>query len=67
VVHQRIQVTAAEAPAAVPRRTGWAPLLAELAAQLDTGRVYDRDLPVLAPQVQLLVEAFVRAQRRSRR
>jgi hypothetical protein len=69
VVHQRIQVTA-EAPApavVVPRRTGWAPLLAEFAAQLDTGRVYDRDLPLLAPQVQLLVEAFVRAQRRARR
>lgn len=73
VVHQPIQVTIADTPtsppasAAVPRRTGWAPLLVELAAQLDSGRVYDRDLPVLAPPMQLLVETFVRAQRRARR
>jgi hypothetical protein len=31
----------------LPRGPGWAPALHTLAHQLDTGRVYDRDLPAL--------------------
>ena len=44
VVERRVEV---RVPAA-PTRRDWPRLLAELARQLDDGRVYDRDLPDLA-------------------
>jgi len=34
-----------------PRGPAWPNALAALVAELDTGRVYDRDLPALAGQV----------------
>ena len=38
----------------------WARLLEELASKLDTGRVYDRDLPVLIPAANALIDALQR-------
>ena len=35
-------------PPAKPAGAEWAPLLGELARQLDTGRIYPRDLPAVA-------------------
>jgi len=36
-------------PAQLPAGTGWVPLLTELARQLDTGRIYTRDLGAILP------------------
>jgi hypothetical protein len=43
-----------------PTRRDWAGLLAELAHQLDDGRVYDRDLPDLAAALFNVVDAYGR-------
>jgi hypothetical protein len=43
-----------------PTRREWPWLLGELATQLDDGRVYDRDLPGLARQLEPLPEAYRR-------
>lgn len=40
--------------------TEWADLLGELTARIDAGRVYARDLPVLAPALEALVAAYNR-------
>ncbi len=44
----------------VPSRRDWPGLLAELAGQLNDGRVYDRDLPALARALQPVLEAYRR-------
>ena len=49
----------AAAPAA-PTGSGWAPLLTELARQLDTGRIYTRDLAAVTPAFQQALQAFNR-------
>jgi hypothetical protein len=43
-----------------PTRREWPWLLGELATQLDDGRVYDRDLPGLARQLEPLLEGYRR-------
>ena len=43
-----------------PKGPGWAPALHELAAQIDTGKVYDRDLTALADGVDALITALNR-------
>lgn len=40
--------------------TEWTSVLDELTARIDTGRVYARDLPVLAPAMERLVAAYNR-------
>ena len=45
---------------ATPTRRAWAALLGELARQLDDGRVYDRDLPALAPALRSVLDAYDR-------
>jgi hypothetical protein len=47
----------------MPRGRDWPPILAELARQLDTGRIYTRDLPALAPELQAVVTAYDRTTR----
>ena len=44
----------------VPTRRDWPRLLAELAGQLNDGRVHDRDLPALARALQPLLEVYWR-------
>ncbi len=56
VVERRVEVRVPVAPT----RRDWAELLAELANQLNDGRVYDRDLPGLARQLEPLLEAYWR-------
>ncbi len=49
----------APAPAA-PAGGGWAPLLTELARQLDTGRIYSRDLNTILPVFNQALQALNR-------
>ncbi|MGX5655225.1 hypothetical protein ACWKWC_10675 [Geodermatophilus nigrescens] len=44
----------------MPTRRAWVGLLRELAAQVYDGRVYDRDLAVLAPALRGVMEAVER-------
>ena len=46
-----------------PTRRDWANLLEELAGQLNDGRVYDRDLPGLARQLEKVLQAYRRRAR----
>ena len=46
--------------ATVPQGPAWPPVLAQLATQLDAGRVYDRDLPALAQGLQDVIDALNR-------
>src|SRR4051812_24525447 len=56
VVERRVEV-----PTPVcPTRRDWPGLLHELARQLGSGRVYDRDLPELAVALNAVLEAFGR-------
>ena len=57
VQHHRTTVPVAVHPASAHE---WARLLEELASKLDTGRVYDRDLPVLIPAANALIDALQR-------
>lgn len=50
----------------VPRHDEWQPLLVELARQLDTGAVYQRDLDALLPAFEQLIVAARRAVDRHR-
>lgn len=50
---------AATAPAA-PTGSAWAPLLTELARQLDTGRIYSRDLNTILPVFDEALQALNR-------
>lgn len=43
-----------------PRGTEWAELLEQLARQLDSGRVYDRDLTAIRTSLRLVVESSAR-------
>jgi len=51
--------TAPSGPAA-PTGSGWAPLLTELVRQLDTGRIYTRDLTAITPAFDQALQAFNR-------
>lgn len=44
----------------LPTGPGWAPALLELASQLDSGRLYDRDLLALASALQQVDQALAR-------
>lgn len=57
VHHHRTTVPVAVHPASARE---WARLLEELASRLDTGRVYDRDLLVLIPAANALIDALQR-------
>jgi hypothetical protein len=46
-----------------PTRRDWPDLLGELARQLNDGRVYDRDLPGLARQLEAAVNVYRRRAR----
>ncbi len=46
-----------------PTRRDWAHLLEELACQLNDGRVYDRDLPGLARQLEKVLQTYRRRAR----
>lgn len=43
-----------------PKGAGWADALHQLAHQVDTGKVYDRDLPALVEGVDALITALTR-------
>jgi len=57
VQHHRTTVPVAVRPTSAFE---WARLLDELAVGLDTGRVYDRDLPVLIPAANAVIDALQR-------
>ena len=57
VQHHRTTVPVAVHPTSALE---WARLLDELAVGLDTGRVYDRDLPVLIPAANAVIDALQR-------
>jgi hypothetical protein len=54
VVERRVEV---KVPVA-PTRRDWPAVLAELARQLDDGRVYDRDLATLAEALQPVLDSY---------
>jgi cell division FtsZ-interacting protein ZapD len=56
VVERRVEVTVP----LTPTRHDWPHLLAELARQLDDGRVYDRDLVPLATALNAVLDAYRR-------
>lgn len=57
VQHHRTTVPELVHPASAME---WARLLEKLASRLDTGRVYDRDLPMLIPSANALIDALQR-------
>ena len=57
VQHHRTTVPVAVHPTSAGE---WARLLEELAVGLDRGRVYDRDLPVLIPATNAVIDALQR-------
>jgi hypothetical protein len=60
-VVDRVVTVVQEVPVTTPPRgAGWAAALAQLATALDTGRVYDRDLPALAQALADVAEALDR-------
>ena len=56
VVERRVEIRVALAPT----RRDWPKILGQLADQLNDGRVYDRDLPGLARELEPLLEAYRR-------
>jgi hypothetical protein len=56
VVERRVQVRVP----LQPTRRDWPTLLGELTAQLNDGRVYNRDLPGLARALEPVLQAFRR-------
>lgn len=62
VVHHQAPPAAPSRPAAptLPKGPAWAAAVHELSRQLDTGRIYDRDLPDLATAVADLATALQR-------
>jgi hypothetical protein len=62
VVERVIELPAAQERR--PRRDEWPALLRELTAQLDTGRIYTRNLPELARALEQLTDAVHRRQNR---
>lgn len=53
-VLEQVEVTVA------PKGARWAPALTELAHQIDTGTLYDRDLPALAAALSEVANALAR-------
>lgn len=63
VVTQRVEVATLTPPPPRPApRTiaEWSELLTDLARRLDTGRIYDRDLPALNEAISTVIAAFNR-------
>jgi hypothetical protein len=57
----RLVTVVQEVPVAtVPKGAAWPAALAQLAIALDTGRVYDRDLPALAQALASVADALDR-------
>ena len=57
----RLVTVVQEVPVAiVPQGAAWPAALAQLATALDTGRVYDRDLPALAQALAVVADALDR-------
>lgn len=54
---------APKVPRMLPRGAGWDNVLHELARQLNTGRVYDRDLPDVTHALTAVTEALARRQK----
>ena len=50
----------AQSTSSVPTGSAWAPLLAELARQLNTGRIYSRDLGAITPAFDEALQALNR-------
>jgi hypothetical protein len=69
VVERRIEIPVQQpAPHSDrPQHAEWVAILQELAAQLDTGAIYDRDLPALTAALNRVLEAFERRPRVRRR
>lgn len=57
VQHHRTEAPVASTPQSADE---YAKVLTELAAKIDAGRIYDRDLPTLAPAVAALVGSMTR-------
>jgi len=60
VVERRVEIPLPAPPTQTALRPGhrdWAPLLLELAKQLDAGRIYSRDLPELVDALNQVLEA----------
>jgi len=64
VQHHRVEVPTAYRPYAAQ---DFATVLADLTRMLDEGRLYDRDLPTLAPAVAELARAFQRRHKTANR
>lgn len=62
VVERRVEVPVVmpAPPLARPRHAEWVGVLNELAEQLDTGALYDRDLPELTGALNQVLDAFGR-------
>ncbi len=62
VVERRVEVPVVmpTPPPARPRHAEWVGVLNELAEQLDTGALYDRDLPELTGALNQVLDAFGR-------
>lgn len=62
VVERRVEVPVVmpTPPQARPRHAEWVGVLDELASQLDTGDIYDRDLPELTGALNRVLDAFGR-------
>jgi len=63
VVERRVEIPLPAPPTQTALRPGhrdWAPLLLELAKQLDAGRIYSRDLPELVDALNQVLEAHAR-------
>jgi hypothetical protein len=62
IIEVPVPVTAIETVEvpALPKGAGWAGALHELARQIGTGKVYDRDLPALASALEVVITALNR-------
>lgn len=62
VVERRVEIPVEKQalPPARPRHADWVGVLNELARQLDTGDIYDRDLPELTGALNQVLDAFGR-------
>jgi len=64
VQHHTTEVPVPSRPASVPE---FVDVLVDLTRRLDSGRVYDRDLPTLTAAVRDLVEALARREKTAHR
>lgn len=61
VIERRIEIPVQQPTTSQsPRHQQWVPVLDELATQLNTGAIYDRDLQELIPALNRVLEAFGR-------